>query len=88
MLSDSHLASPYVSAISRSYYTLLISASRLLRAWALWNQRRAVGIFFIALCCGAMIASIVTFWNRALVSVEYPIQLLMKMLMASSTFLE
>jgi len=50
--------------------TLLISVQRLLRAWALWNRRRDVGFFFIALCCGAVTAAITTFWNRSLVSAD------------------
>jgi hypothetical protein len=54
--------------------SLLISARRLLRAWALWNRRRDVGIFFIAVCCGGVTAAITIFWNRSLVSTGRPTQ--------------
>jgi len=45
---------------------LAVEILLLLRVWAIWDRRRNVVFFFIALCCGAVIAAIITFWNRAL----------------------
>ena len=59
MLSDSYLASPHVRGIDHLTGNFLIFVLRLLRAWALWDRRRDVGFFFIALCCG-------TYWSPSL----------------------
>ena len=68
--------------------TFLISVSRLLRAWALWDRRWQVALFFTALCCGGITAAAITATSKSLVSVMYLTQPLITGLMASRTFLE
>jgi len=81
MLPDSQLASTHVGATSVILAILTDpSARRLLRAWALWNRRRDIGIFFISLCCGAAVAVITTVRSTLPVSMKFLTRPLMKRL--------